>query len=467
MKKTVKKNFLRVITTIVMAFMLLSAVSCGVKSSNQKNPATAPAPEGDTFIEVPIFTSDLEVGKKVTADKVTTKKINAKAVSDTMLTAVDEVVGKYTTVGVVAGDYAYKGKLSSKRPTESENTSDIEKTRNKYIDVALFIEPNTGEDVYDALQKLIDENTNRTIYFSDGEYIISKPLQTSGAALRSTSFYLSDNAVIKAADNWKGGDDALVRMGIGDSNTENNITLNGSNFHFIGGILDGNGKARGISLLGGRESLVSKVKIINATVGLHIGKGVNSNSSDMDVEDVDIIGNGGDSVGIVVEGFDNNFVDVRISNVKIGVDAKAKGNFYRGVSVKLDDPTDSRIDYESTVGFICYEANWFYSCSSENMATGFRLTDTRTPSTKPIIKDFSIRWTGAYGPQTAFEAPTVFAGYCSDGIIDFFDESTENSILDCTGTKAGIFLDVIADTELCDEENYKSVFVKSTVKEEE
>ena len=62
----------------------------------------------------------------------------------------------------------------------------------------------------------------------------------------------------------------------------------------------------------------------------------------------------------------------------------------------------------------------------------------------------------------AFADPEVGIEYNQD-IIDFFDASTENSILKVTGQKNGKLIDVIADTELCDETAYKTVFVSSKV----
>ena len=463
MNKNIKKKLIRAITVCLLITVLLSLASCARPISNNNKPN--PQQETDSFIDVPVFATDVEFGKKITVDKVTTKKINSKAVSDTMVTDVNEVVGKYATVALFAGDYAYKGKLSSKKPVQTAEMAEVEKTRSKYVDVSQFIEPNSGNDVAAALQKLIDENKNRTIYFPDGEYLISKPLQTSGAATESTAFYLSDNAVIKASNDWKGGDDALIKLGISNKNSnENNIVTAGSNYHFIGGTLDGNGKARGISLLSGRESLVSKVKIINTTIGIYVAEGVNSKSSDMDIEDIDIVGIGGESKGLVVEAHDNTFSDIRISNVKIGVDAKLHGNFYRNVSVRLDYDVAATMDYENTVAFSCYDSNWFNSCSSENMATAFLFNDKYTPSSRAVVKDFSIRWTEARTSQTAFKAIGPFTAYCSNGIIDFFDASTENSILIASGDKTGTITDVIAETDLCDEVNYKSVFVNSQVK---
>jgi hypothetical protein len=447
-----KRIFISITSIALIALMLFLAASCdsAIVNDNSENKATEPQ-----MIEVPIFTSDVEFAKKITPDKVTTKKIYVDALSATMITKVEDVVGKYAAVALYAGDFAYTGKVSRKKPVQQLDASEVEKTRNKYIDVSQFVEPNSGIDVHAALQEIIDNNKHKTLYFPDGEYIISKPLKTSAAAASSTAFYLSDNAIIKASDNWNDSDGALIELG--GAEVANDITTPGSNYHFIGGILDGNSKARGISLASGRESLVSKVKIINATVGIYIPEGVNSKSSDMDIEDIDIIGFGATSKGIVSIGLDNTFTDVRISNVKVGVE-NSGGSFFRGISVRLD----KNQPYEGTVAFVTSGVSWFYSCTSENMQTAFQFSGGYSGSA-PVVKDFSIRWTEAKGAQTAFDIKGNFASTCSNGVIDFFDASTENSILKVSGQKNGKFLDVLADTELCDESTYKSVFISSNV----
>ena len=447
-----KRIFIRITSIALIALMLILAASCdsAIVNDNSENKATEPQ-----MIEVPIFTSDVEFAKKITPDKVTTKKIYVDALSATMITKVEDVVGKYAAVALYAGDFAYTGKVSRKKPVQQLDASEVEKTRNKYIDVSQFVEPNSGIDVHAALQEIIDNNKHKTLYFPDGEYIISKPLKTSAAAASSTAFYLSDNAIIKASDNWNDSDGALIELG--GAEVANDITTPGSNYHFIGGILDGNSKARGISLASGRESLVSKVKIINATVGIYIPEGVNSKSSDMDIEDIDIIGFGATSKGIVSIGLDNTFTDVRISNVKVGVE-NSGGSFFRGISVRLD----KNQPYEGTVAFVTSGVSWFYSCTSENMQTAFQFSGGYSGSA-PVVKDFSIRWTEAKGAQTAFDIKGNFVSTCSNGVIDFFDASTENSILKVSGQKNGKLLDVLADTELCDESTYKSVFISSNV----
>ncbi|MBE6661283.1 MAG: hypothetical protein E7605_07780, partial [Ruminococcaceae bacterium] len=108
-----------------------------------------------------------------------------------------------------------------------------------------YIEANTGKDVSDALQALILQNPNRTIYFPDGEYVLGKPVLTPANPKNSVSLELSVYAVLRASDDWNDSE-AMIRLGAAEP--FNNITMPGSNYYFSGGIIDGNGRANGISI---------------------------------------------------------------------------------------------------------------------------------------------------------------------------------------------------------------------------
>ena len=86
--------------------------------------------------------------------------------------------------------------------------------KDAFLLVSDYVKPNTGEDVSDALQELILNNPKRVLFFPDGEYIISRPLQTTSEPAQSTSFYFSSGAVLKAADDWKKEDmkNALINF---------------------------------------------------------------------------------------------------------------------------------------------------------------------------------------------------------------------------------------------------------------
>ena len=67
-------------------------------------------------------------------------------------------------------------------------------------------------DVADALQRCIDENPHRTIYFPDGEYLLSHPIATPADPARAVTLRLADFAFLKAAPGWA-HTNAMVRLG--------------------------------------------------------------------------------------------------------------------------------------------------------------------------------------------------------------------------------------------------------------
>ena len=60
----------------------------------------------------------------------------------------------------------------------------------------------THGDASEALQALIDENPNMTIYIPAGTYTLYNPIRTSAVPTRTVALQLDDNAVLKAAGGW-------------------------------------------------------------------------------------------------------------------------------------------------------------------------------------------------------------------------------------------------------------------------
>ncbi|MBO5687399.1 MAG: hypothetical protein J6R84_04195, partial [Alistipes sp.] len=178
-----------------------------------------------------------------------------------------------------------------------------------YVIVSDYVSPSSGEDVSEALQQLIDANPNRTIYFPDGEYIISKPICTPAEPTLSVALQLSNYAIIRAAEGWS-HDEAMIRLGGKDE--ANNIATPGSNYYLDGGVIDGSGVAKGVSIDSGRETVIRNTSIKNTELGIHVKRGANNNSSDCDITGVNIVGNNSPtSVGLLVEGYDNTFSNMR------------------------------------------------------------------------------------------------------------------------------------------------------------
>ncbi|MCR4682384.1 MAG: hypothetical protein K5647_03515 [Clostridiales bacterium] len=250
-----------------------------------------------------------------------------------------------------------------------------------------------SEDATGIIQRLIDENPNRVIFFPDGEYVISSPILTPADPSKSVSLLLSDFAVIKASPGWSSGE-AMIRLGGKDP--FNTIYKNGSNYSLSGGIVDGSGVASAISIDSGRETSVRNLSVKHAKIGIHIKYGANSGSSDSDISGVNITGTGGtDSVGVLTEGHDNTLTNMRIANVFRGVELRSSGNTMRNIHPLY---TLDYTDYENSCGFYDVRGNnWYSFAYSDQFANGFRFAKEARGS---IMSDCFAFW---YSPRGDFE----------------------------------------------------------------
>ena len=160
----------------------------------------------------------------------------------------------------------------------------------------------------------------------------------------------------------------MIRLGGKDP--ANNISTPGSNYYLRGGVIDGRGIAKGISIDSGRETAIRQTSIKNTTIGIHIKHGANSGSSDSDISDTNITGNRKpDCIGVLVEGFDNTLTNMRIGGVHVGVLLRSAGNSLRNIHPLYYNSDEQ---YESSCGFIDeQENNWYNFCYSDQFAVGF------------------------------------------------------------------------------------------------
>ena len=69
----------------------------------------------------------------------------------------------------------------------------------RYIIATDYINPDAVSDASGAIQALIDENPNRTIFFPDGEYRLAHPILTPAHPKKSVDLQLSNFACFKAS----------------------------------------------------------------------------------------------------------------------------------------------------------------------------------------------------------------------------------------------------------------------------
>lgn len=286
-----------------------------------------------------------------------------------------------------------------------------------------FVSADGKADVADALQRLIDAHPNRTIYFPDGTYLLSHPLATPAHPKRSVDLRLSNYAVLKAASNWT-EKAALVRLGGKDP--ANDIDTVGSNYGFTGGVLDGSDVADGISIDGGRETKIEDVSIKHVRIGVHVKYGANSGSSDADIRHVNIVGNGRpESVGLLVEGHDNTFANMRIANVRVGVDLHGAGNSLRNIHPLFT--SWDKTDYETSVAFVDRAGNnWYDACYSDNFAVGFRTTWC---GHSQFDSCYCMWYTPKGKTHRVIQADRRFESTFNDLTVSFADKSVSNAVL--------------------------------------
>ena len=301
------------------------------------------------------------------------------------------------------------------------------------VSVADFMPTDGKTDVADRIQRVIDEHPNRTIWFPDGTYLISKPICTPADPKRSVDLRLSNYAVLKAAPGWT-NTEAMVRLG--GIHPANNIRLVGSCYSFTGGVIDGSGVAKGISIDSGRETKVRDVSMKFVSLGLHIKHGANNNSSDCDISDVNIVGNKKPgSIGVLIDACDNTLANMRIADMQIGVKLtrSAAGNLMRNLHPLYTSPMDQ---YDDSAGFVDDSRNNSYDrCYSDHFATGFLFGRT---AGNTVMDACIVFW---YAPtkgrrHTAVKCVGRFLAQIENMQIGFKNSEAVNTVLD-VGEKGG------------------------------
>ena len=414
---------------LLCAAMLLSVVMLSACDKNTNDGDQNDSTDSGVTVQAVRLRNTLAEGELIAARDVELADENDRNLPEGYITKRSDVIGKRMLKGAEKGTFLSASMIEGGINEDKENNEiDYEALRNElkaellaeleheiatggidasslgYVLITDYAMPNTGEDVSDAIQKAIDENPHRTIYFPDGEYILGKPIATSGHPDRAVSLNLSNFAVLKAADNWR-EQEAMVRLG--GAEAANNIHLAGSNYYFSGGVVDGNGRAKGIAIESGRETLITRTSIKNTQVGIHIKRGANSGSSDADIVTVNIVGNAKpDSIGVLLEGHDNTLTNMRIAAVQTGVLIKSGTNSLSNIhplfiyAPELHDRNPDMygevdlIDYSKSIGFddVSNGTNWYDFCYSDQMATGFRFR-----SGSAVFQNCFVMWYNTNG----------------------------------------------------------------------
>ena len=348
-------------------------------------------------ISVVVLRNAVAKGARISSRDIEIKEVDKDTLSKGYLTQRTDAIGKFAVVDLAVGTTLTNAMLTDAANSspnednnivgegEDNNTVGDEEARSKgFVVITDYVEVNAGRDVSADIQKVINENPQKTIYFPDGEYLLANPIATSGNPANAVALQLSNFAVLKAMDGWN-HTEAMVRLG--GAETFNNIHLPGSNYYLEGGCIDGNMVANGVSIDSGRETSIRNVSIKRTFIGLHIKHGANSGSSDADIDTVNIVGNAKPgSIGVLIDGYDNTLTNMRIAAVQTGVKLTGGGNFLRNIhplyiyagELHAKDPDHydniEYIDYSQSVAFHETSSNnWYDICYSDQFAVGFKI----------------------------------------------------------------------------------------------
>ena len=362
---------------LVSVMLCLSMLLCGaLVSCNNETEETF---DGNK-VNVVRAKEGIKAGAKITGDKVEIVVMDASVVPSGALSTEGDVVGKFATAQIFAGDFFSAEKISAKKPADEEEVKEEDNELNfadaGYVLVSDYLKPDPKNDASDAIQKLIDENPNRTLYFPDGMYMLSKPIETSADPDKKVSFKLSNYAQFKPMDNWTYGE-PLFKIGSKGEASDEPDAENGVVFE--GGILDGTNVADGIWVVGGGNVSIRYSAIKYAVVGIHVKADGNGNGPTVDVVTTNIVGSGTlDSVGVILETDNNTLTNMRIAANQICIKLLGNGNFLRNLHplYVFRSGLNAEENYVDSIAF--YDGgtrNFYDNCYNDQFSTGFYLVE--------------------------------------------------------------------------------------------
>ncbi len=354
--------FKRIIAVMLCIVTLISA--CLTFSSCKKEE------EPEQPIKVWRLTEDIDEGKRVNFSKLETVEVYPSQVPEGVVAANDdqETVNYYANTDMLAGDYLVVGKITTAEPEKQAPSDPTEWITDQNTDDYVVVKATNG-DMYETLQKLINDNPNRTIYFPDGVYTVSQPLVISTEPEKRVSLRLSQYAVISATTGWKRGE-PVIHFGKGETADESNIDAVGARCYVSGGTIDGKESGVGIRIDGKGNILINHIALKNVLVGVEI------NTDNVDVDSITGTGNSArDSGYILINGSNNTVTNLRMCEGYYGIKLLKENNTLRNLHPLIgpmrEDP--------GTIGFWDLSRGNFYDyCYGDQHAMTFKLCDGNT-----------------------------------------------------------------------------------------
>lgn len=241
-----------------------------------------------------------------------------------------------------------------------------------------------------AIQSAIDNNPGKKIVFGSGTYLISSPIITSATDSEKVVLDLC-NAMIKASSNFTG--DWMID--VGGAGTEQSYFYTYRPTGVVNGVVDGGGVATG----GVRSEKTSEAHFENLFInnvlkyGMQLDRTIDGGlgSSDAILFNVNInrYGSGApdsNSIGLIVNGYDNNIFGVRTDKFTTGIQINGGGNYFANCHPLWHNDDNSTADLQASVGFdINADDIVLVSCYSDMFLHSIEIAEGKTVSIRDFI----------------------------------------------------------------------------------
>ena len=402
----IRRRLLCVLLSLCMLLGAISLTSCNLFSDSS---------EGDELVEVLRVIDDIGVGGKFTNDRLTTVKVRASDLPEGAISDSSLLRNKYAAVRLYPGDYITMEKTTDEKPVtdeveKEEPVTEIDAGELGYVIITDYAEYAEGGNYTNAIAEAIKQNPNKTIYFPDRTYVITRPIDIPADPAKIVSLRFSNNAILQAYEWEEENTTAMIRVGFEQVVEPHEVTIgeslhNSGSCSIIGGCLNAAAISSGIAVANGNNVLIYNVAIKNAFYGIHIMQGKNeTGASYVNVDNVNVTGfEAPESIGVLVEGKYNNISNMRIASVQYGIKCTETGsdNVLRNLH-----PLVVGMNNLHTVGFWdMSDGNIFEVCYSDQFSTGFLMEE----NTRSVFNGcFCFWWTAANDYHVGFRSNGQF-----------------------------------------------------------
>ena len=413
-------NIFRFVALLLCFVMITSLVACNKAQTAVQTDVEeeAPAVSGITVLKpssqeieplnassdtmkVLVFASNVAKGNRVLESSVTFADVPVSDLPVDPITSVDDIIGKYILQDATKGSCVTASNLSSIDPYINMTGLGEE-----YVIINNIINANRDEkDMSVVIQKAIDENPGKTIYFPDGKYNLTRTLIIPAEEGKSVSLRLSNYATFGPATNWDSSCKALVQYG----KPENEKTQPAAHTDYImGGTFDCGGSLTAIEIYGGGRLFVNNVAIENSKIGIHLKPNAAYNT----LEDINITGKDANGTkGLFVEGTNNSLINMRIYRVLRGVHLTGGDN----VLINLH-PLFSGRNSANAIGFHDESTgNRYNICYSDQYMVGFKMSSR----TRSYFDTCYVYWWTGISYEIGFLCEGELNSIITDSFVNF------------------------------------------------